>query len=177
MVAARVVRTAISVNARGNECPKPRFDLAFRRGRFVDPQHRLLRQLGGQFLVSWPESRRRLTLQLDHPPRRARLIHNLLAEQDDAAPALLETATQQRHERNQPRTCLTVRNAKGVSGRPNDTSEGRFKRYQLKTKGLLLSRGAFSSQETRLRGCNGLSTGHGQDVVDQAVTREWNVRA
>jgi hypothetical protein len=56
-----------------------------------------------------------------------------------------------------------------VSGRPNDTSEGRFKRYQLKTKGLLLFRDVFPLRETRSRGRNGLSTGHGQDVIYQAV--------
>jgi len=62
-----------------------------------------------------------------------------------------------------------------VSGRPNDTSEGRFKRYQLKTKGLLLSGGVFSSRETRSQGRNGLSTGHGQDFIYQAVTRQRDV--
>jgi len=63
------------------------------------------------------------------------------------------------------------RDLPAVDGRPNDTSEGRFKRYQLKTKGLLLSRNVFLTQETCSRGRNGLSTGHGQDVIYQAVTR------
>ncbi len=64
-----------------------------------------------------------------------------------------------------------------VSGRPNDTSEGRFKRYQLKTKGLLLSLDVFFSQETRSGEHNGFSTGHGQNIINQAVTPGRHVRA
>lgn len=64
-----------------------------------------------------------------------------------------------------------------VSRRPNDTSGLRLKRYQLKTKGLLLSHRVFFFQETCDGNDDGLSTGYGQITIHQDVARQWDVGA
>ena len=95
----------------GDKGPDPGLGVAFLGRRFINVEHRLIRELFGQLVISRLDGLGRAILEIDHPGWTGRLVENQAEELCLPTIGLAETSHEQGHESNQTWPGLAGRDA------------------------------------------------------------------